>query len=604
MESVPLETAGIVAGGPPPDPSGKAETVVPLLPVSSAPSNTADPSTPTSAVATMATSEAPPVYNTLNEPVIVTLKRDVWRVIHNLRNVVLPMGRGEGAHSSIRDWDLWGPFFFIIFLAFILSSSASENKSKVFAVVFGVLSSGAIILTLNVLLLGGRIIFFQSLSVLGYCLFPLDIGAFWKEVQGASMPTLSEDAAYLIKMFAIGSVAVVSLPFLLPAAFVLSPLVAVLAAYGFVKSRSPQQKLLQGPSSSAGRRPWQPSPGVPHNQHQPQEKQAALLLEPASTSMDVQGRSGLPPAREQAAGGERGPSSRAGGFGETQAGERTSLDAARRFPSPELAVPHAPPSQAVRSQAQPAFSGAAPSQAAAPHVTSTPPAGIRAFPSSPESVHVAGLPKARAVAGLGSMEGPAVVVGATRPGVAGAARPTVRMRVQAIDSGGAEEEPAGGRGTRAGGSEVVEQQRRERTEEEEEEEEGPSLVLHHIPKDLTGVARIRVVEAAETGETGEAGKAGGVGVEAPKASKEEMAAAGVAGQEGCKPEAEVEEKRVVFGQGGEGSEEEELLVEKEVQEEGVRVATAAAQAGSCFAEADCRRATVGSAACESAVGSN
>ncbi|GJP56179.1 hypothetical protein CLOM_g15229 [Closterium sp. NIES-68] len=177
MESVPLETAGIVAGGPPPDPTGKAETVVPLLPVSSAPSNAGDPSTPTSAIVTMATSEGPPVYNTLNEPVMVTLKRDVWRVIHNLRNVVLPIGRGEGAHSSIRDWDLWGPFFFIIFLAFILSSSASENKSKVFAVVFGVLSSGAVILTLNVLLLGGRIIFFQSLSVLGYCLFPLDVGA-------------------------------------------------------------------------------------------------------------------------------------------------------------------------------------------------------------------------------------------------------------------------------------------------------------------------------------------------------------------------------------------------------------------------------------------
>lgn len=32
-------------------------------------------------------------------------------------------------------------------------------------------------MTLNVLLLGGHIIFFQSLSLLGYCLFPLDIGA-------------------------------------------------------------------------------------------------------------------------------------------------------------------------------------------------------------------------------------------------------------------------------------------------------------------------------------------------------------------------------------------------------------------------------------------
>ncbi|GJU37441.1 protein YIPF6 [Tanacetum coccineum] len=49
--------------------------------------------------------------------------------------------------------------------------------SEVFAVAFALLATGAIILTLNVLLLGGHIIFFQSLSLLGYCLFPLDVGA-------------------------------------------------------------------------------------------------------------------------------------------------------------------------------------------------------------------------------------------------------------------------------------------------------------------------------------------------------------------------------------------------------------------------------------------
>ncbi|KAJ6382113.1 hypothetical protein OIU77_030713 [Salix suchowensis] len=51
------------------------------------------------------------------------------------------------------------------------------QKSEVFAVAFALLAAGAVILTLNVLLLGGQIIFFQSLSLLGYCLFPLDIGA-------------------------------------------------------------------------------------------------------------------------------------------------------------------------------------------------------------------------------------------------------------------------------------------------------------------------------------------------------------------------------------------------------------------------------------------
>ncbi|URE30761.1 Yip1 domain [Musa troglodytarum] len=52
-----------------------------------------------------------------------------------------------------------------------------RKMSEVFAVAFAILAAGAIILTLNVLLLGGHIIFFQSLSLLGYCLFPLAIGA-------------------------------------------------------------------------------------------------------------------------------------------------------------------------------------------------------------------------------------------------------------------------------------------------------------------------------------------------------------------------------------------------------------------------------------------
>ncbi|GFS32013.1 integral membrane Yip1 family protein [Actinidia rufa] len=59
-----------------------------------------------------------------------------------------------------------------------------KKESEVFAVAFALLAAGAVILTLNVLLLesrtlfqGGHIIFFQSLSLLGYCLFPLDVGA-------------------------------------------------------------------------------------------------------------------------------------------------------------------------------------------------------------------------------------------------------------------------------------------------------------------------------------------------------------------------------------------------------------------------------------------
>lgn len=42
---------------------------------------------------------------------------------------------------------------------------------------FAVVSLGAVILTVNVVLLGGTIGFFQSICLLGYCLFPMDVAA-------------------------------------------------------------------------------------------------------------------------------------------------------------------------------------------------------------------------------------------------------------------------------------------------------------------------------------------------------------------------------------------------------------------------------------------
>lgn len=43
--------------------------------------------------------------------------------------------------------------------------------------VFAVVSLGAVVLTVNVVLLGGTIGFFQSICLLGYCLFPMDVAA-------------------------------------------------------------------------------------------------------------------------------------------------------------------------------------------------------------------------------------------------------------------------------------------------------------------------------------------------------------------------------------------------------------------------------------------
>ncbi|XP_062180963.1 protein YIP4a-like [Phragmites australis] len=118
-----------------------------------------------------------PAPNTLTEPVWDTVKRDLSRIVTNLKLVVFPNPLRDDPGKALRDWDLWGPFFFIVLLGLILSWSATVKKSEVFTVAFAVLAAGAVVLTLNVQLLGGHIIFFQSLSLLGYCLVPLDVGA-------------------------------------------------------------------------------------------------------------------------------------------------------------------------------------------------------------------------------------------------------------------------------------------------------------------------------------------------------------------------------------------------------------------------------------------
>merc|ERR1711892_1165457 len=53
-----------------------------------------------------------------------------------------------------------------------------DQKSLVFASVFVIVWLGAAVVTVNALLLGGNISFFQSVCVLGYCIFPLNIASF------------------------------------------------------------------------------------------------------------------------------------------------------------------------------------------------------------------------------------------------------------------------------------------------------------------------------------------------------------------------------------------------------------------------------------------
>eukprot|EP00889_Picochlorum_renovo_P000954 jgi/Picre1/27984/NNA_000945.t1 len=114
--------------------------------------------------------------NTLDEPIAETIRRDLIRIYKNLVMVVFPIEDRSQQSAALRNWDLWGPMIFTLGLAIPLSIGAAKPSST-FSLVFGLLSIGALVLTVNVVLLGGTIGFFQSLCLLGYCLFPLNVAA-------------------------------------------------------------------------------------------------------------------------------------------------------------------------------------------------------------------------------------------------------------------------------------------------------------------------------------------------------------------------------------------------------------------------------------------
>ena len=54
----------------------------------------------------------------------------------------------------------------------------SAQGSLIFSAVFFIIWVGAAVVTINAQLLGGKISFLQSVCVLGFCVFPLNVAAF------------------------------------------------------------------------------------------------------------------------------------------------------------------------------------------------------------------------------------------------------------------------------------------------------------------------------------------------------------------------------------------------------------------------------------------
>ncbi|KZM21045.1 uncharacterized protein EKO05_0011145 [Ascochyta rabiei] len=107
-------------------------------------------------------------------------------------DVLLQAGMSEG----LRDWDLWGPLIFCLLLSLFLSRGAKDSqRDLVFSGIFAMVWIGEAVVTLQIKLLGGNIAFFQSVSIIGYTLFPLVIASLLSAV---GIPMIVRIPVYLV----------------------------------------------------------------------------------------------------------------------------------------------------------------------------------------------------------------------------------------------------------------------------------------------------------------------------------------------------------------------------------------------------------------------
>lgn len=123
--TIPVSSAPFIQSNIPPPPPTSSNQKVPSVPV--------PPPLPSSTISggsrpNIASTGFGSPPNTLTEPVWDTVKRDLSRIVSNLKLVVFPNPYREDPGKALRDWDLWGPFFFIVFLGLTLSWSASVKK--------------------------------------------------------------------------------------------------------------------------------------------------------------------------------------------------------------------------------------------------------------------------------------------------------------------------------------------------------------------------------------------------------------------------------------------------------------------------------------------
>ena len=114
---------------------------------------------------------------TLNEPILTTIYRDLYLIYTKLKFVINPYTSTKIKVYHIKQWDLWGPLLLIIFLAGTLAIN-SNDRGQTIVLIFLIFWFGSFLVFLNAHLLGVKTSIFQIFCLLGYCLFPLNLSAF------------------------------------------------------------------------------------------------------------------------------------------------------------------------------------------------------------------------------------------------------------------------------------------------------------------------------------------------------------------------------------------------------------------------------------------
>ena len=114
--------------------------------------------------------------DTLNESISSTILRDLKLIYYKLKYVMNPFSSNVDRKKHIQQWDLWGPLLFVTFLSCTLAIN-SKDKSHTIISIFAIFWIGNLLVYINGNLLNSNIKFFQTICLLGYCLFPLNISA-------------------------------------------------------------------------------------------------------------------------------------------------------------------------------------------------------------------------------------------------------------------------------------------------------------------------------------------------------------------------------------------------------------------------------------------